>query len=420
MPSTIKPEDFRGLDDYLPNDIKVNFTRSAADHLFSQRLATRGLIPVANRAMIGTALSSGASQAITYRTVHYSRKNSRITGPRLVYGNFYMASSGETAGNAAITVKSAIEYNGVSYPIYYGGSRTKVLAVNESVVSDRCAVSIPANTQFAIRTYVSVGTLGEKWPVGNNLTTGIGESYIASDVADGTTSMGTNSAAAFAPLAILGSSSDDAPSVLIIGSSSAWGQGDTSGGGGDTYDYGYLSRALNNTYCYTKFTRASTTMNQFLTTAGYTKQLDALLKINPTHIFQQLGSNDLTGGASYATMVSRITDMADILSSTGAKVIQKTYTPVTTSSDSWATQSGQTLASSNTIRLAINDWLKSMPLSTISAVADCCKFVEDPLAPGYWKTDGAAGTYTADGTHLTPFAHAGTAATLDFSDILTR
>lgn len=418
MPSIIKPEDILNLDAYLPSDVRANFVRSASDHVFTQRLATKGMVPVANRVQIGTALSSGSNTGITYRTVHYSRKNSRITGLRLAYGNFYMTTTGEASGNAAITVKSAIEYNGVSYPIYYSGSRTKSLAVDESVISDRCAVSIPANTQFAVRTYVTVVTLGEKWPVGNNASTAIGESYIASDVTDAVSSMGTNSAAMFAPYAILGSSSDDAPSILIVGSSSAWGQGDTSGGDGATYDYGYLSRTLNNTYGYIKFTRASTTMNQFLTTAGYKRQLDIIMKLQPTHIIQQLGSNDLTGAASYATMQSRCADMWDILSSTGAKVYQKTYTPVTTSSDSWATLEGQTLHSSNTTRLAINEWSKTIPYSTLAGVVDCCKFVETSPNKGYWKTDGNASTYTADGTHLTPFAHAGTAASIDIAAML--
>jgi hypothetical protein len=418
MPSIIKPEDIRGLDDYLPNDVSVNFARAASDINFGQKLATRGLVPVANRTIFPfNGFSSGSSQTVTYRTAHFTRKNSRVTGLRVMYNNATLTSTGEATGNAAYTVaKAAIEYNGVSYPILFGGARDKALALDAQVLSDPVVVSIPANTQFWIRTYVTVAVLGEKWPVGTTLNTALGETYATSDIADGTTTPTLQAASGLYPSAILGLTAEDAPHVLMIGSSSGYGQGDTVEA--PSYDLGYLSRALSNEYCYSKLTRASTSLNMFLTTAGYTRQLRHILEVKPTHIIQQLGSNDLTGGASLATMQSRLTEMRDILSSTGAKVYQCTATPVTTSSDNWATLAGQTLASSNTIRLATNEWIKSLPTSTLSGYIDCCKFVETSPDQGYWKTDGNASTYTTDGTHLTQFAHRGTAATIDIAEIL--
>jgi lysophospholipase L1-like esterase len=273
---------------------------------------------------------------------------------------------------------------------------------------------------FQVRTYVTVTNLGEKWPVAQAANTSLGEGFAATtDKSDDVAYTSFSAASIYCPSAILGyTHANDTANVLVIGSSSGWGQGDTAES--DYYDYGYISRALSNEYGYIKYTRASTAMSHYLTGAGYLRLLAFLNVVKPTHVIHQLGSNDLTSAASLATMQQRIADMWDILGSTGARVIQATYTPVTTSSDSWATLEGQTKASSNTVRIATNEWIRSVPSTAITGYLECCDVVESSRNSGLWRVNGTASTYTADGTHVTQLGHRETAASFNMATVLGR
>jgi len=386
------------------------------------RAATLGNQVIANRTHYPfNGFSSGSSQATNYRSAHWTRRGGRVSLIRLVFNNSTIGATGEAVGNAEHTVKASIEYNGVTYPVYFGGTtRTKTLAVDEQAVSDPVAISIPADTQFYVRTYLTVAVLGEKWPVAQAANTAIGEGYASTtDKSDDVSYTSFSAASVYCPSAILGYTHEtDTANVMVIGSSSGWGQGDTAEA--NYYDYGYISRALSNQYGYIKYTRASTAMSHYLTGAGYARLLKWVNVVKPTHIIQQLGSNDLTGGASLATMQSRLAEFWDILGSTGARVIQATYTPVTTSSDSWATLSGQTVVASNGVRIQTNEWIRSVPSSAITGYLETCSVVESAPNSGLWKANGTASAYTADGTHVTQLGHQETAATFDMATVLGR
>jgi lysophospholipase L1-like esterase len=395
----------------------VTSLRAALD-----KSATWGSAVVTNKTHFPyNGFSSGSSQTVNYRSAHWTKRGSRVSALKLVFVNSSLTATGEAAGNAAHTVKASIEYNGATYPVYFGfGNRTKTLAVDEQVTSDPVYVSIPENTQFYVRTYVTVAVLGEKWPVAASAITGIGEGFSATtDKSDDVAYTTFSAASLYQPAAILGMCAEEAYNVVIIGSSSAQGQGDTAEA--SHYDVGYLSRALSNQHGVLKLTRGSTTMNMFLTTPGYTRQLEFLNRVRPTHIIQQLGSNDLTSSASVATMKSRMADMWDILGSTGARILQCTYTPVTTSTDNWATLENQTVVASNDERIEVNEWLRSGAggSTAITGIVECCA-VESSLNSGKFKVTGSAGGYTADGTHLTQLAHQETAASINMAALLAR
>jgi lysophospholipase L1-like esterase len=407
-----------GASAVLANTIAGEFTdvRSGLD-----RAATLGNQVVANRTHYPfNGFSSGTSQATNYRSAHWTRRGGRVSLIRLVFNNSSIGATGETVGLNAHTVKASIEYNGVTYPVYFAGQRTKTLAVDEQVISDAVAVSIPADTMFQVRTFLTVETLGEKWPVAQAANTSLGEGYAhTTDKSDDVSYTSFSSASVYCPSAILGyTHATDTANVMMLGSSSWWGQGDTAEA--PYYDFGYGSRALSNEFGYVKFTRASTAMSHYLSGAGYARLLAWMNVVKPTHVIHQLGSNDLTSSASLATMQSRLAEMWDILGSTGARVIQTTYTPVTTSSDSWATEAGQTKASSNTVRIATNEWIRSVPSSAITGYLEACSVVESSLNSGLWRANGTAGTYTADGTHVTQLGHRETAASFNMAAVLGR
>ncbi|HXJ73999.1 MAG TPA: hypothetical protein VNM37_14155, partial [Candidatus Dormibacteraeota bacterium] len=191
------------------------------------RAATLGNQVVANRTHYPfNAFSSGSSQTTNYRSAHWTRRGGRVSLIRLVFNNSTIGATGEAAGNAEHTVKASIEYNGVIYPVYFGGTtRTKTLAVDEQVVSDPVAISIPADTQFYVRTYLTVAVLGEKWPVAQAANTAIGEGYASTtDKSDDVSYTSFSAASVYCPSAILGYTHEtDTANVMVIGSSSGWG-----------------------------------------------------------------------------------------------------------------------------------------------------------------------------------------------------
>jgi lysophospholipase L1-like esterase len=376
-----------------------------------------GYVPVANRAHYpNNAFSSGSTTATTYRTIHYTRKGAGVAFPRLVYVNATLGASGEATGNAALTgLTASIEYAGVSYPVYFAGSRSTAIPLDGVVISDPVALYMTGDTQFAVRSRPVVETLGEKWCIGQAMQTGIGESFSASDLVDSVASVGANAAGSFGPAAILGQMGSAGPTVAYTGSSSGTGQGDTAEA--PYYDQGYLARALmalNQTggdFAYIKMTRASTTLAMFL--AGNTRQMNFLRLTRPTHIIQQLGSNDISGSASFATMQSRLRSVAAMLRSTGAKVYQCTFTPgQTTSSDSYLTVAGQTVAATNAVRVLTNNWLRTNP-PEFDGIIECCDVAESSRDSGKWAVDGTT-TFlmSADGLHLSQYGHRMTAAAI--------
>jgi predicted RecA/RadA family phage recombinase/lysophospholipase L1-like esterase len=377
---------------------------------------TRSLVPISNRALMPfNGLSSGSTQFVSYRAAYWSLRDARVGTPRLVFTNSQLTTTGEIDGQDDYTIKASIEYNGAVVPVYFSGQRTATVKVGTLLMSDPVGISIPANTQFYVRTFVGVDTLGKKWPVLTTANTTIGEGYNpTTDRTDDVAFQSFLSASLFAPTCILGTASVPSPSICLIGSSSAFGQGDTTGGEAPYYDYGYLSRFLSNRYGYIKLTRASDALSYFL--ADHKRRLSLIGTARPTHIIQQLGSNDLTSAANFATMQTRLQTTWDILASTGAKVIQATMTPVTTSTDNWATAAGQTPASSNPVRTAINDWIRTLP-APLSGVLECADAVETARNSGIWKTDGTANKWTVDGTHVSPYGHAQVAAMLKDEDL---
>lgn len=418
MPSIIKPTDIvNSLDHYLPEDIRTNFERSASDHVFGQRLATRGLIPVATRVHTPFfGLSAGTATGTTYRSMHYTRSTGRVGFLRLVYCNFHLLTTGETSGANPYNVKASVEYNGAVYPVYFNGARTKTLAIDEVAISDPVMVTIPANTQFHVRQYCSVTTLGEKWPMCFGLNTTLGETFLnGSDVTDTATAMANASGSGFCPAAILGSIAGDAPSVLITGDSMAYGQGDTQEG--PNWDLGYLARALSKQFAYVRVVRATTQLSHFLATNS--RQLNLIHTAKPTHIIQELSVNDLLNGGNFATVKSRLETMWDILGTTGAKVYQTTLQPVTSSTDNWATTTNQTPHANASAMRDINDFIRSKPPG-IAGVIEVGYQMESFPGSGLWKVDGTAQAYTVDGIHLTQRGHRELAATVDFASIFAQ
>lgn len=364
---------------------------------------SRGKGVVTNRGWVAyTALSSGNNQSVTYRMRHWALRIGRITGLRLVYSNFMLDANGESDTGNDITIKASIEYGGLIYPVFFNGRRSAVVENGAQIVSDPVGVSIRPGAGFYTRTNVSVSQLGQKWPCGPQMVPAEGEGYTSgSDTTDVTGNMTANNAQSFGPTAILGYVQGSLPTVAIIGSSSAAGQGDSATGDGNL-NVGYLSRFLGLEVGHVRTARSGDTLALWLTRNR--RRMQYLATVNPTHIIQQLGGNDLRDGATLQQMKDRLTEIWDILDSLGAKIIQSTYSPICTSTDQFKTLAGQTRSADWPIRNAVNEWIRSQP-APLAGVLECCIPFESSPGSGLWKVDGTANKWTADGTHVTAHGH---------------
>jgi hypothetical protein len=77
----------------------------------------------------------------------------------------------------------------------------------------------------------------------------------------------------------------------------------------------------------------------------------------------------------------------------GKKVFQCTYTPITTSTDSWTTVNGQTVVASESVRVQLNNWFYTLPFP-LSGVIPLCEAVGTGTNYSLWQTN-----LTTDGLH---------------------
>ena len=349
--------------------------------------------------------SSGSNQAVTYRTRFVTKR--AVTQLRLVFSNSRLAATpSEIDADQAVTYEATVE-TGVgtnTVAVTFGGASSVTLAAGASIVSDPLTITFAGETAFFVRTRASVETLGMTWPVYRSGSTADGEGFSTTNFLTGAVP-GLSNSGMVGPSAIL--APDTSPTrviVGVIGSSSAAGQGDTADA---SLNLGYLERAMfaNNVPC-TKLAVGSDTIAKFL--ANNVRRFQHLDDAQVSHVIFQLGSNDLTSGRTLAQIQADLKTAWNLLRLRGYRILQTTYTPVTTSSDSWATVANQTVVASNSVRIALNTWLATQVGVEFDKLLDCHTAVEAPGADaGKFQA-----SMTADGTHLNATAHAAVATAL--------
>lgn len=349
---------------------------------------------------IGTARSNGTDTARTYRVKH--RVLNDCFGIRLVYTNFNC----DDTQVDAITVRAGLEVSSTVWPVFFNGKRDVQIDVGGMAVSDPIPASVTQNTTVWSRTYVQVASAGLKWPLGAVATlTANGEGNTTSDMSLSGT-VPTVQAFAYSPFAIVAEQNIGArrPFVSIIGDSIAAGQNLTHTEAEPSGDYGFAMRALQVANIgYINASRAGDKASDWGVMGRY-MQLRSAVPIGTTHAIVEFGINDITNGASLGTMQTRLGAVWAALTRLGIKVYQTTITPVSTSTDSWATTGNQTTHATNSVRTSVNDWIRTTP-SPLSGYFEVADTVESARNSGIWKA-----LYTADGTHPSLTGHNAAAA----------
>ncbi|HLW90549.1 MAG TPA: SGNH/GDSL hydrolase family protein, partial [Roseiarcus sp.] len=337
----------------------------------------------------------------------YHKAAVAVSALKIVVPNWYVSNPGfvETAAPTTATIWAAIEYPaGTFHQITFSGSASVTMSAGAQAISDWCNVSIPAGAFFYIRMFGSnsAGVLYITSTVGgtNDENSGVGEalqvapSGLSNLTMTGSVPESNTYQYGFRPLAILGMTSK--PSVLCIGDSRCYGVGDVSDATGDR---GEICRSIGQKFAYCNFGVPADKAATFVAS----NSLRLAFAQYATHIVSEYGVNDMyvLGHAATATLASLAQARALF---PGAPFFQSTISPVTSSTDGWATTTNQTANGNVGPNLAaVNDAIRAGNggITGYFDIADQTMSARDSLL---WSVGG--GAHTADGLHANALGYA--------------
>lgn len=179
-------------------------------------------------------------------------------------------------------------------------------------------------------------------------------------------------------------------------------------------NYGWIERSIAGKYPYYNLSVAGKTAAAF-TAALMPKELAIMDKAPPTHAVIEVGVNDFLTGANAATVETRVKNLMALLRGrySGIKCYITTITPISNTSDAWATLANQFLSGTlpngvvpswanftdntgTTGRSLYNARVRAGLLGADNYI-DASAYCEDATDKRFWKT--TAGAATADGIH---------------------
>lgn len=342
------------------------------------------------------------------RSPHVARDD--IFKLQILLPNWYFnpSTGAETNGGGIITYSASIEYPaGAFTQLTFSGAAYGACAAGQNLMSDACKVFIPNGAQFWVRVNAAAATgfvyhgivVGPTNFSINDSNNGQLFNYSNSPLSDltlGGTITNTNTPntptnPGFMPLAIL--SQTVKSSVFILGDSIGFGYGDTFDSSGDL---GIIARSIGPIYGYINASRFGDNANRMKT--NFTKTSGLIQYCS--HVYSELGVNDLIGNANTS---SALTSSLQSLYAFASKkiIIQTTITPVSTSTDAWATDANQTANTNNSLRVTFNSALRTTGITGAQYVCDIASILEPNTDTGKWIANGTANAYTVDGTNPT-------------------
>lgn len=373
----------------------------AASGLLSAATLRQGVLDVSGPPI--NARYSGASDWTT-RTKHFVRVE--CSNLKLVFFGKY-ASAGSTPEDTltnSVTLKCAIETSGGTViPVYFSGSRTGTLSDGATLVSDSVGLSLSAGDYVWLRIRQEKGASTYHF---SNVTirgtaSGSGEGYTTSDYVDS----GTIPSADYVgllPIVVTGDVSiGKSNGVLVVGDSISIGDNDL------PESLGWVERATSAYYPLTLLGVGGERASHFVTVSNSDHRLAAAQQGRNRVAICTYGTNDWAAGDSAATIEANLLTIWTRLAALGVRVYQTTITPRPTStSNNWTTVAGQTAAATDSVRVAVNTYIRTLPapLAGYLEVADAVESARDsgkwycPSASSYSGTSAG----TTSGTTVTP------------------
>lgn len=295
----------------------------------------------------------------------------------------------ESGISQAVPIKASIEVNGSIFPVSFGPALTGTLDRMGALVSTPLGIRVNKGDTIRVRTFTNVAS-GLKTPKMMEMGGGpghapTGDGYATSDVSSGG-SLNLTTTGGFTNPILCGQHVTPAATVFGLGDSITSGQADVNGGSNHNRNYGYFNRGL-----------ASAQVGGVRVAAVSLKAQDFAVNFRwptistaCTHAFLMLGRNDLNGARTQAEIQADLTTIITQLKTRGLPVYVGTIPPYTSSNNGWSTVGGQTKISTEAARVAINDWIRSLPLGIAGCVdvADTLEVDANNVLTrngGYWR-----------------------------------
>lgn len=361
--------------------------------------ALRNKIPNATQTLSGTALNF-------YSRYKFVIGSGDLTKVKLSFSNFFGFT--DTVGNAYIldTVSLEKETGSLSVPVTFSTNRSITLADGDvDILSDEILPSAFSATLFQrgevywVKVKGHVTTDTHKIPVGRNRNEVTGSQAAVYDPAV-TTISSTDTFGQY-------TSSGTAPTLITFGVSPVmvgiysgtdpityFGLGDSIfDGTGTNFNGGYFQEAM------TDADGSSNPLSSIDCSKGGSTQTewDSGTKWKSYIPYSRVGIEELGTNQGNSALDKQQNLWASMRTGGIQVVLRPSLTPVTTSTDNWATEANQTAATAAT-KTAHNAFLSQ---SAEQGVVDFYEFLTSVrgVDQNKWKVDGSAFYATADGTH---------------------
>ena len=336
------------------------------------QVATRGFVP--------NTLETNNATGQMSRSRHRAKK--AITNLRVLFPNWYVSGTVETASGAAATYTASIEYPvGTFTRVQWSGANSTTAASGDNTaLSGAAVVSIPDDAYFFVRCYRTSTSGALLFYGGHNIDTGNGEGQQQLFTSDQTMGGTVDSYGGwFGPLVIAASTNE--PAVLIAGNSRSVGYLDTTYDA--TSDSGGIARSVGPAYAYSNIGVPGDRVTSFL--ASNAKRLSILPYFS--HVILQDFINDATLPRTTAQMVADTTAFCALMGSKPVYVC--TNQPFTTGD--YSTVAGQA-ATGSTVWSDYNTLLRA-GISGVAGVIDIASISESG------NTRKWVANFTTDGVH---------------------
>lgn len=361
----------------------------------------------ATRAQINNATdTAGATTWGMARTLHFARED--MHGVTLVEGNYYIdTTTNNEVNNGPATFKASIEYPPGNIPVQCQEGTITVAGGANGILT--CPnIFIPAGAAFYRRCLVTnAGGVPYRSGILSNYC-GPTDGYVKgtgtpNDLTGGgvVTSIGAfNHARAIYPVAIC--SITRRPSIGIIGDSRDYGTGDFASDA--SCDVGESARIYGPQFAYTNLGIPSVTLAGFLSQT-HTARLQ-VCNTYCSHVSSGLGVNDILSLSQTAAQVAANRTVFAALFP-GKTIIGKSMSPLTNSTDSWATLANQVI-SGVAANVPTFNGLERAGIAGETFILDVAAAL-DPGQTGLWpvafnpyQATGTANFATTDGIHADP------------------
>lgn len=371
------------------DSFEVMGTSEATAQFTRKRRPVARNVHLPTRNAVVASLSDGVSTGITTQLEHTF--DVACTGVQATFINSYNNNGTPADGPNPITVKAALRRNGVNVPWFIQGVRSRSIDGGGILTSDAVGMSFKRGDVAYSHTGVSV-TAGQKYPLGLTTRGGV-EGVVAGDSVDGSVAGGI--AKSYGPALITGVPlvPIDSPIIGFVCDSNGAGFNDLGIPGTDAY--GYIRRAMDGKLSYVNCSYSGVGASNSNTEAALRQRLALADTLQIDDWYLALGTNDsYTTEAERTTLKNNLVTIANLLLQRGQRVWCATLPPRTTSTDAWATTGNQTALASESGRVAMNAWFRSVP-APFSGCFDIADALETARDSGIWKAG-----YTIDGTHI--------------------